>query len=437
MLAIFGFACVAAILFLIMSKKMTPLVSLVLVPLIFCILLGKGDFIGDYVKNGVTKVAVNGVMYMFSILFFGLMRDNGAFDPVVKGIVKFMGGNPVLVVIGAYTIALIGHLDGAGATTFLLACPVMMPIFESLKMSNMVLCCVVAMGAGIMNMVPWGGQVNRASVALGLDLMEIYRPLMLPQIMGILSGYGIAFYLGVKEKRRLTAAGLLVEGHFPSEQIGFQSTEFELSLRRPKLYPINLAILLTTIAIMMTGVIIPAATFIVAACLTMLINYRSPELQRKLVSYHAPECMMIAGVLFAAGVMSGILTETGMIGAMSDVLIRAIPESLVRYSALIFGFFAMPLTLIFDTDAFYYGVLPVIANSVGRFGVPPTDIARAFLTGLHTIGFPISAFSAAIWLLISLCKVELGDLQKFAFKWLWLMSLVVLFGCFITGVFVL
>lgn len=157
MLSLVGFLIIAVILFLIMSKRTSALVALIAVPVVGVIIIGQGANLGSYVSKGISSMAATGVMFIFSILFFGIMRDNGSFDPIVNKIIQVSKGNPVLIVVGTYIIALIGHLDGAGATTFLLAVPAMLPIFDKMKMNRLTLACVVAMGAGVMNLTPWGG----------------------------------------------------------------------------------------------------------------------------------------------------------------------------------------------------------------------------------------------------------------------------------------
>ena len=108
-------------------------------------------------------MAPTGVMFIFSVLFFGIMRASGAFDPIINGVIKIAKGNPLLIVIGIYIIAIIGHHDGSGATTFLLVIPAILLIYGKLGMNKLVLTCVTAMGAGTMNITPLGGPTLRAA----------------------------------------------------------------------------------------------------------------------------------------------------------------------------------------------------------------------------------------------------------------------------------
>ncbi|WP_347875874.1 SLC13 family permease [Rhodococcus sp. (in: high G+C Gram-positive bacteria)] len=111
--------------------------------------------------------------------------------------------------VATTALAVVAHLDGAGATTFLIAVPAMLPIYERLGMSRLVLATCVGLGAGVMNMVPWGGPTARAAATLGVDANELWVPLIPAQIAGVAYALGAAYYLGRRERTRLAkvAAG--------------------------------------------------------------------------------------------------------------------------------------------------------------------------------------------------------------------------------------
>lgn len=433
MLALIGFLIIAVILFLIMTKKLSPIVSLIVVPVIGAIIAGQAGEVGSYIAKGIVTMAPTGVMFIFSILFFGIMRDNGTFDPIVEKIIKVSRGNPVLVVVGTYIIALIGHLDGAGATTFLLTVPAMLPIFTAMRMRKLTLAAVVAMGAGVMNLTPWGGPTLRAATALEMNVAELYAPVVIPQIVGVLTGLAIAFYLGKQEAKLLKAQNIDLNDLLLNQET---SIDPELTaLKRPKLIFVNILLIVATIGIMIASILPPAVSFMLGTTIALIINYPDPKLQRKIVDSHAVEAMMMAGVLFAAGALTGILKESGMSAAMAQAMVQIMPASLGRYMAPILGFFSVPLSLVFDPDSYYFGVMPVIANSVTHFGIPAVDIARASIAGQITVGFPISPLTPSTFLLIGLAGVDLGEHQKFTFKWLWLISIMIVLAMVVMGVF--
>lgn len=432
--AIVGFLVVAAILYFLMSKRLSAIVALIAIPVIGAVLLGKTPEIGKHINAGILSVAPTGVMFIFSILFFGLMRDNGAFDPIVGKIIKVANGNPVYVAIGTYIIALIGHLDGAGATTFLLVVPAMLPIYDKMGMNKLVLVCCTAMGAGVMNLTPWGGPTLRAATALQMDVMALYKPLIIPQIVGVLSGFVLAAYMGMRERKRL-GSDISVGEVSTVVSYNAEISAEEMLLKRPKLIWFNILLIVAVIGIMISGKIAPAPAFMLGTALAMIVNYPDSATQRKLVDLHAKEAMLMAGVLFAAGVLMGVLKGTGMAKAMAQAMVTVIPADSGNMLVYLTGYISVPLSFMFDPDSYYFGVMPIIVESVKALGIPAADIARASLMGQMTVGFPISPLTPATFLLVGLAGVEMGDHQKFTFPFLWAISAIMMTTAIIMGVF--
>ncbi|WP_242841920.1 hypothetical protein [Clostridium beijerinckii] len=94
----------------------------------------------------------------------------------------------------------------------------------------------------------------------------------------------------------------------------------------------------------------------------------------------------------------------------------------------------MPASLIFDPDSFYFGVLPVIAETAKGFGVPAIEIGRAALLGQMTMGFPISPLTGSTFLLIGLSGVELGEHQKKTIPYAFAITIVMLITAVLIGV---
>ena len=67
-------------------------------------------------------------MFVFAILFFGILTDAGVLDPIVSRILQVVGTKPTRVVVGSALLALLVHLDGSGAVTFLVTISAMKPL---------------------------------------------------------------------------------------------------------------------------------------------------------------------------------------------------------------------------------------------------------------------------------------------------------------------
>jgi CitMHS family citrate-Mg2+:H+ or citrate-Ca2+:H+ symporter len=154
MLSILGFGMVITFMYLIMSKRLSPLVALITIPIVFALMAGFGSELGPMMFDGIKKLAPTGVMLMFAILYFGVMIDAGLFAPVVRFILKIVGNDPAKIVVGTFILATVVSLDGDGSTTYMITCAAMLPLYKRLGISRLVLACVVMMAAHNMKSCP-------------------------------------------------------------------------------------------------------------------------------------------------------------------------------------------------------------------------------------------------------------------------------------------
>lgn len=424
-LSIVGFLVVIGIIVSIMSKKLSTMVALSLIPLVGAILVGKFSSIPDYLTAGINTVAVNGVMFVFAILFFGTMMSAGAFDPIVRFIIRCCHGNPLYVCIGTYILSIVGHLDGSATTTVLLVCGAMIPIYKKMHMRLRNLACILAMAAGLMNISPWGGPTLRASVVMEADLTEFFQPMLVPIILTLAIGVIPVIFLGLSEIKRLKAEG------FDYTAVSTEQQESELSeeaqeLLRPHMVVPNLILIVLVIALMISGILSPGAAFLTGTAVAWILNYRKLSDQQKIIRQHGANVVFVVSALYGAGVLMGVLTESGMAAAMANTLVSLIPEALTRFVPFIVGIFAVPLSLVFDADTFYYGVLPVLTQSASAMGISGAGICYAALVGQLTLGWAITPLTPATLLLTGMCDLDLGEHQKFTIKFVWPLSIVLL-----------
>lgn len=407
MLAILGLITVLLLLVLVMTKKATPVVALIAVPTVTALIAGSGLNVGTFITNGIKTIAPTGVMFIFAILFFGILSDAGTFKPIINKIIKVVGTDPAKITVGTAILAMIVHLDGSGAVTFLVTIPAMLPLYDSLGMRRTTLATVVALAAGVMNIVPWGGPTLRAATALNVEVTQLFNPVLIPMLVGLAFVLFVSYRLGKIEKERIGAEALSKAG-----AANLEPNEEKTKLERPKLVIFNILLIIIAISVMISAKLPPQVVFMLAFCIALLVNYPNIKEQRERVDAHAREALMMASVLFAAGAFTGIMKDSGMIGAMSASMVAIIPQSMGRFMPVITGIVGMPLSLLFDPDSYYFGVMPVLANAAGQFGISPVMIGRASILGQMTTGFPISPLTAATFLLTGLTGVELGEHQK-------------------------
>ncbi|NEC21967.1 CitMHS family transporter [Streptomyces parvus] len=476
MLTILGFAMIATFLVLIMTKKMSPIAALVLIPALFCVAVGQGARLGDYVIEGVGNLAPTAAMLMFAIVYFGVMIDVGLFDPIVRGILKFCQADPMRIVVGTAVLAAIVSLDGDGSTTFMITVSAMYPLYKRLKMSLVVMTGVAATANGVMNTLPWGGPTARAATALKLDASEIFVPMIPALAMGLLAVFVLAYVLGIRERKRLgmltldealarepqpetvsagaggtggkgrlrkgtgasasgtgtgsgTSSGGTVNEEADDE---FQGLDPNRPTLRPKLYWFNAGLTAALLTAMIMELMPIPVLFLLGAALALTVNFPHMPDQRARIAAHADNVLNVSGMVFAAAVFTGVLTGTGMVEHMADWVVGAVPEAMGPHMAIVTGLLSLPLTYFMSNDGFYFGVLPVLAEAGAAHGVSPLEIARASLAGqaLHMS----SPLVPAVYVLVGMAKVEFGDHTRFTVKWAVLTSLVVLAAGILFGI---
>jgi len=426
MLALWGFLTVVVFLYLIMSKRLSVLVALIIVPIVFALIGGFGTEIGEMMLEGIIKVAPTGIMVAFAVLYFGLMIDAGLFDPIISRIVQLVKGDPLKVVVGTAVITMIVALDGDGASTFMITISAMLPLYKKLGIKPLVLSGVVALGAGVMNIAPWGGPTARAMTTLNADASQLFNPVLPAMAAGILWVLVAAYLLGKKERKRLGVID--IEYDHRSEL-----TAEQVAAKRPNLFWFNLLLtLLLIVALILTWLPLPVL-FMIAFALALVVNYPKIHDQQERLKNHAGNVVMVSTMIFAAGIFTGILTGTKMVDAMATSLVSIIPDAFASHLPILVAITSMPLSLVFTPDAYYFGVLPVISKTAASFGIDPIQIGRAAILGQMTTGFPLSPLTASTFILVGMSGVELGDHQRFIFKWAFGTTIVMTIVALLTG----
>ncbi|WP_346780745.1 CitMHS family transporter [Arthrobacter sp. ES3-54] len=485
-LVLLGFAMIAVFMVLIMTKKLTPVLALIIVPTVFGLFAGAGLGIGPMVLDSMKSMTSTAALLMFAIIYFGLMIDVGLFDPLVRFILRKLGNDPAKVVLGTAILAAAVSLDGDGSTTFILTTAAMLPVYLRLKMSPVVLTCVAGLANGTMNILPWGGPTARAASALKLDVNDVFVPMVPSLIAGLIVVLVFSWLLGLQERNRLRSTapeiwgvpdsaeslvgdadgaaggstaggsgnrhGRKGPGASPLSPEGSSVAVLERTdslvddrdsamadtaldpnrnTLRPKLFWFNLGLTVAVMVTLVANVIPLPFVFMVGSAIALLVNFPKVKDQSAQLIAHAPSIVAVVSMVMAAAVLTGVLNGTGMVKAMSEWLVQIIPADMGPLMAIITGVLSIPMTFFMSNDAFYFGVLPVLSETAAHYGVSAAEMARASITGqpFHLQ----SPLVPAILLLVSLAKVDLGDHHK---KVLWrtaVISLVMLGVGVLTG----
>ena len=427
MLAILGLTTIVLLLVLVISKTLSPVVALVAVPVITALLGGFGWEIAGFVTDGMESIAPTAVMFIFAILFFGIMMDAGTFEPVIRRLLSLAGNDPARITVVSAVLAMLVHLDGSGAVTFLITVPAMLPLYDALGMRRTTLATVVALGAGTMNILPWGGPTIRAATALDVPVTDLFTPILVPVLVGLVSVLVIAWWLGRREGHRISGerAGAATEVVEEPADVP--------EYRRPRLLWCNGLLIVITVVALISAVLPPHLVFMLAFVVGVTVNYPGLDEQRARIDAHARAALLMASILFAAGCFTGILKESGMIDAMAAAAVGFVPDAVGERLALLTGLASMPASLLFDPDSFYFGMLPLLSTTAEHFGGDGLEVGRAAIMGQMTTGFPVSPLTGSTYLLVGLTGIDLGDHQRRTIPLAFLVTLIILFTAVVIG----
>lgn len=411
-----AYAMVIVFLFLVIRKKLTPFSALILVPLVFAVV---GAIIGIFPANigemalqGIKDVSTTAIMLLFAILFFAIMLNAGLFDPVTSAVIRFAKGDPVKILLGTAIVAATVSLNGDGTTTTLIVCAAFIPIYKKLGLKIMNLGVLLILMNTIMNLLPWGGPTARAISVLNLNEQDVLRGLAPGMIASIIYMLFVAFYLGVKERKRIGVQNLSDED---IKELTTVTDPEELALRRPKKVWINAVLTIGLVIMLILGTLPSVVLFLVGTALALVINYSSLKDQKQRIQDNAGDAVQVVILVLGAGIFMGIFTGTGMADSLAASLTNIIPGSWGKYWGLIVAVLSAPGTFFLSNDAFYYGVLPVLAEAGYQYGFTAQELGIASLLGqaFHLLS-PLVAF---IYLLLNLTGLEMGEWQKESGKW--------------------
>ncbi|MBM7242043.1 CitMHS family transporter [Rhodococcus fascians] len=438
MLVILGFLMVAAFMFLILTKRATPVVALTLVPVIFGLLAGAGLGIGDMITDGIKSLAPTAALLFFAIIFFGIMIDVGLFDPLVRGILRVVRNDPMKLVVGTAILAMVVSLDGDGSTTFIIVTSALLPLYLKLGVSPVILTVVAGLANGTMNIIPWGGPTVRAASALGISPSDVFVPMVPSMIVGLIIVLLFAVHLGIMERRRIGkliyepelvasgGGGSIRKGGKGTGGAGtggsndgesgqfFDGLDPNRDTLRPKLLWFNAALTVVLLVILVMDILPIPVLFMIAASIALTVNFPKVKEQGDAIARHSSSIVSVVAMVLAAAILTGVFQGTGMVEAMAEWLLNVIPPGMGPYLAVITGILSIPLTFFMTNDAFYFGILPVLTETAEKYGIDPVEMARASITGqpVHLQ----SPLVPAILLLVTLAGVSLADHHK---KVLW------------------
>lgn len=458
---ILGLLTIAAIVIMLFKSKMQPAIAFITFPAILAVilvLLGRYSFddVATMIKSGFSSTGPTAALFVFSVLYFGIMTDAGMFDVIIGKLMKLVGDNVVGVCIVTAIIALVGHLDGGGASTFCIVIPAMLPVYKRMHMRPTTLLRIAVLAMGVLNLMPWAGPTMRAASVLGMEAGALWKTILPIQIFGIVLALAHAVLSGFLEKRR--GAGLHgklaeAEGEVDLKEALHEDKENELA--RPKLFIVNILLTIAIIAMLIWDVFPSYVPFMIGCALALFINYGfSAKMHKKIINLHAGPALMMCSTLMGAAILMGVLTTSigadgkaisakvmelppdaipSVVRCLANIISSILPKALGQHLPLIIGVLSVPLALAFDTDSYFYGMLPVMIGIGQAFGVNALPIAVAMVVCRNCATF-ISPMVPATLLGTGLAEVEIKDHIKASFLYVWGFSILCMLFAALFGI---
>lgn len=413
---------------LVMTRRVSALAAMILTPVAFALFAGMGDQLGAMAVEGLKQLVPIIVMITFAVLYFSLMLDAGLFDPLVSRTIALTRDDPVRIAIGTALLGLIIAFSGDGISTGLIMILAFLPVYRRVGMDAALLGTLVAIAIAVQNLSPWGGPLPRAAAVLQVDPMTIYLPLLPVLGLGAVALVVVAYILGKREAVRLQERKIV-----PTE-VGVETVGFErdVDALRPEKFWLNAVLTIFLILGLITGITQPLILFPVAAAIAMLINYPSLSAQRARLARHADNIATFVLLFFAAGIFTGILDGSGMIKAMADVSVAVIPAGIGQSIALLAATLSVPMTYFLPNDAFFFGALPVLAETGRAFGISPEIMAAASI-----LGQPVHVFSPilpSLYFFCAMLDVDVGRFLRFGLPWAMAVSVVMIGAAIALGI---
>lgn len=406
MITILSYTMIICFMYLIMSKRLSPLVALILVPVVFACAAGFAGELGPMMFDGVKMLAPTGIMLTFAILYFCMMTDAGLFNPLIETVIRVVKGDPLKIVLGTAVLGVCVGLDGDGATTYIITTAALLPLYRQTGIRPQVMATVLLLTIGVMNILPWAGPFSRAASAMHVDITELFIEMLPIMLAGLAWVLLVATILGRQERKRLGVARIDLENLI---------AELEQSRLTGWRFIFSAMLTVTLIALMMLNIMPLPTLFMIAFGLGLVVNYPTLKAQKEVIDKYAGSVLSVTLLIFAAGIFVGVMSGTGMIKAVSESLVQIIPESAGQFMSVFTAIISMPFTYILTNDAFYFGILPILAETAAHYGIDGKEMAVAGL-----IGQPVHLLSplvASTYLLCGLLNVDYGDNQRASIGW--------------------
>lgn len=408
-LNIMAILMMAVVIILILTKKIPMNFTLFLVPVAAALLLGvKPADIGTMVVEQFnTTMRASGYMLIFGLLYFYMLTETGMFDRIVGGITGLIGDrmNVVVIMILTTVIAAVGMLTANISTCYLITFPIMMPLYKKYRFNRVYAFILTQTTMAAMCFIPWGIGIALSAMMAGCDTVELASasiPWALCFIPVIIAQW---FYFAWLHKKEVGTLGL-PETSETSGGAGGQKQEN--ANRRPKLFWVNL-ILFAAVIVSLAVFKIPAYfVFIIAACITALIDY--PKDFADMWNKTGVMIFNLILMLLAISVYIAVFSQTGMVESFAELIVGIFPGGTAKYAFIVLLAVSVPV-IRFVPYQLYNAMYPLLIFIGAQFGYTPIEIIAPYVCNL-ALATGVTPVNTSIYVAGPLLETEVDSIVK-------------------------
>ncbi|MCI8957898.1 MAG: citrate transporter [Lachnospiraceae bacterium] len=427
-IAIVGFIFMLVLMCILVSGKAAPPVVFTVLPVVVSLILGFSfKELTEFIETGMASMLDTAVLFVFAISYFTLMSEMGLFDPMVDFLMKRTGKSITTILLAVMVTTFVAHLDGSGATTFLIVVPAFLPLCKKAGIRPQALLASMCGMYGVMNLVPWGGPTLRAATVIQVPANELYASLLPGLICLVIVSTGIVVVVArIEQKHGADISKLALmetDSGKSQEQAGHKKNQL-----------FNLLLTIGLLAILFADTPLPLyVVFMIAYVAALVVNFPNVKDQNKKIKEYGSQAVSLTVTLFSVGIFMGVLKESGMINAMANAIIAMLPEAITPHLHWFVALLAVPVLMILGTNAFYYALLPIVIGVVEPYGISPETVAVTFLL-TATLGTPLSPSVATNYVGLGLTDLSIGEHIRYSLRILWPASIATLVLCTLVGV---
>lgn len=385
----------------------------------------------SYLNTGLTSTLSTAALFTFAVVFFNILGDAGMFDFIVGKIMKYIGNNISLILLMTCLLTAISHLDGSGATTWLITAPTMLPLFKKMRVSPIILMLYVALVSGVENMLPWTSALARVSASTGVEARAIWTALLPAQIIGLVLLFASCFVVGPILKKR--GCGMTDEEFAELKSGMLKVNDPVLKVSKGALF-FDMAFLVVLVICLLLGWINTNVAFMIGLSIALLVNCKDAKEMTAQIKKHGATALNMVMIIFSIGMLVGVMKDSGMMNAMTDTLVGLMPESMGTHLTFIIALLSVPLSMAVGSDTLYMVMAPIFGNMAIAFGGTMMAGAAACTVGA-CVAVNLCLVAPTPYLALGLCGVEMKDNLKYCFIPTWILGIFLAIVGAITGAF--